>query len=427
MNDIIFLFTALLALASTAGCIFLAFRQRRTDNADDSRRFEEEQRLFRQQMDQMRAETERRIEEMNRRSTLEFENLSRRMLDFQQRAMGEANRTQISDVLSPLKQRLEEFSKTVADNHLQENAGRKSLEDQIERLMRLNITISDEAKALTRALKGDSKVQGDWGETILKELLEKAGLKDGINFTMQATRDAGGGALRDEEGNLRRPDFVVHLPGERNLVVDSKVSVTAFVDYCSAEDDDERLAAAKRLAESVRRHIDELAAKQYQKIVDGSAEQVVMFMPVEGAYFKAVDHDRNLIDYAFRKHVVIATPTHLLSLIHLIEQMWRVDRQNRNAAEIARLGGLIFDKLAQFTRDFESVEKGIRQTEEAYQKSLKDLTTGPTSVMARARRMQELGAKTTKHLSEKTIESMNLFNPEKGLTEDDSDGFAAIG
>lgn len=358
------------------------------------------------------------MEEMRRQTRLEFEALSAKVLANQKNQLQAENAERLGNILTPLKIQIEEFNKTVNDSYVKENASRQSLSDQIERLARLNQTISAEARNLADALRGNSKVQGDWGETILETLLEQAGLKRDINYTVQLTRDEGGASLRDEEGSLRRPDVVVLLPADRKIIIDSKVSLKSYLEYTEAQDEEQREAAALRVAYSMRRHVDELALKKYQKLVKNSAEHVLMFVPNEGAYFAAIGADPSLWNYAFERQVVIVSPTHLFSVMQLVEQIWRGEKQNRNAAEIARLGGLIYDKVATFTHDFESIQKGLQSTEAAWEKCLRHLTSGNTSIVARTRRMRELGAKATKHIAAGVEDSADLLSGEAGSLEE---------
>lgn len=358
------------------------------------------------------------MEEIRRQNRLEFEALSVKVLESQKSRLQADNAERIGQILTPLKIQIEEFSKAVNDAYVKENASRQSLTDRIERLANLNQAISQETKNLTEALRGNSKVQGDWGEAILETLLEQAGLKRDINYTLQVSKDENGSTLRDEDGNRRRPDVVVHLPADRKIIIDSKVSLKAYVEYTEAADEEARKEAALRVAYSMRRHVDELALKKYQKLVKNSAEHVLMFVPNEGAYFAAIGVDPSLWDYAFERQVVIVSPTHLFSVMQLVDQIWRGEKQNRNAAEIARLGGLIYDKVAAFTHDFESIQKGLQSTEAAWEKCLRHLTSGNTSIVSRTRRMRELGAKATKHLAAGVEDSANLLAGEPGSLEE---------
>ena len=343
-----------------------------------------------------------RDKEEREREQREQEERQRQMTEMEVRVKG---------IVGPMQRQMEEFRRAVNDSYVKDNATRQSLSDQIDRLLKMNQTLGEEARNLTEALRGDSKTQGDWGETILENLLEQAGLKKDVDFTVQLTRDTAGNVLRSEEGAMRRPDFVVHLPGGRHIVIDSKMTLTAYVDYVRAGSAEERAQAQKKVVLSVKKHIDELKEKQYQKVVKNSAEQVLMFIPNEGAYMLAHAAAPDLWDYAYRHKVVIVSSTHLFSVMQLVSQLWRVEKQNRNADEIARLGGLIYDKIAAFTKEFENVHRAIAQAEAAYAQSLRTLTSGPQSVISRSKRMKELGAKTSKEMSGSVAEAWSLEEP----------------
>lgn len=358
-----------------------------------------------------RAQAERFAEaqaEQKRTAQLEFEALSRETLRLQSEAMERYNSDQLKGLLDPMRERLEAFNKAVSEAYIKDNADRRSLQDQIERLMNFNNRIGEEANNLAKALKGDNKVQGEWGETVLETLLEQAGLQKGINFETQVTTDDTGRTLRDEDGKHIRPDVIVALPEGRRIIIDSKVSLTSYLDLVAADDKPAIDAAKARLVESVKGHIQELAGGKYQKEVKNSAEHILMFMPNEGAYIAAVQAEPKLWDYAFSRGVVIVAPTHLFSVMQLISQLWRQDGQNRNAAEIAKLGGLIYDKVATFLNDFEGIAKHLQAADNAYEKCRKHLTSGGTSIVARADRMRTLGAKASKAISQAMLDSADL-------------------
>ena len=276
---------------------------------------------------------------------------------------------------------------------------------QIERLVKLNETIGEEARNLTSALKGNSKVQGDWGEMILETLLENAGLERGINFETQLTRDSGGNVLKNDEGKLLRPDVLIKLPDNHSIIVDSKVSLTAFIDYCNAEDENVRIVAGKKHLQSVYAHIDELYAKMYQNNLKGAADYVMMFIPNESAYIAAVQLDINLWKYAYERGVIIVSPTHLFSVMSIVSQLWRQDKQNRNAMMIAERGGKLYDKLVLFMDSFEKVGKSIDDAMTSYNKSFNQLRTGKGNVLRQAEDMKALGAKASKSLPERLSDS----------------------
>lgn len=397
---------AILILAATT--VFLALR------GHSGRQSEREEELERQRAryETMLAEMQRRLdsqtEQLRRESALQFRNMAEETMRASMASMREENDRQLDALLTPLKERIETFSRTFADAHVRESASRRSLSDQIERLARLNASIGEEARNLATALRGDSKTQGDWGEMVLETLLENAGMKRDINFKVQATTQASGEALRDEEGRLQRPDVIVSLPGEHRLVIDSKVSLTDYTRMHEAADDQERALFARRHVASVKRHVDELYSKNYQKTVAGAAEHVLMFMPMEGAYLTAVQTDPDLWKYAYDRRVVIVSPTHIFSVMQIIAQMWRQEKQNRNAAEIARQAGALYDVFVRFTEEFGKVGRTITQAANAYDDCARRLSRSPQSLVAKAERLRDLGVKTSRSLSERLLSEADL-------------------
>lgn len=321
----------------------------------------------------------------------------------EQQAAGEIESRKVNQLLTPLKQQIEQFNNTFIDSRVKDASARQILLERIDRLTVLNTSIGNEARALTEALRGNSKIQGDWGEAVLKRLLESAGLREGVNFEVQLTRDSSGRTLRNEDGDLLRPDVVILLPEGRKLIIDSKVSLSDYVRLQDCEDSELKKSILKRHVASVRRHVDELATKSYHKTVKGAAEQVLMFMPIEGAFLQAFAADATLWDYAYRKKVVIVSPAHLGSILHLVEQLWRQDNQNANAEEIARQAGLMYDRFVAFTEDFLKVQSALISAQRAYDDCAKRLASGHLSLMSRAEKLRELGAKTTKSIPEELI------------------------
>lgn len=357
------------------------------------------------QMEMLTAKYEQQNEALRQEMMLQFNVLASDVLKRNSESLKEANSEQIDALLRPLKENIESFKKTISEGYVKESSSRKLLEVQIERLVKLNETIGEEARNLTSALKGNSKVQGDWGEMILETLLENAGLERGINFETQLTRDSGGNVLKNDEGKLLRPDVLIKLPDNHSIIVDSKVSLTAFVDYCNAEDENVRIVAGKKHLQSVYAHIDELHAKMYQNNLKGAADYVMMFIPNESAYIAAVQLDINLWKYAYERGVIIVSPTHLFSVMSIVSQLWRQDKQNRNAMLIAERGGKLYDKLVLFMDSFEKVGKSIDDAMTSYNKSFNQLRTGKGNVLRQAEDMKALGAKASKSLPERLSDS----------------------
>ena len=357
------------------------------------------------QMEMLTAKYEQQNEALRQEMMLQFNVLASDVLKRNSESLKEANSEQIDALLRPLKENIESFKKTISEGYVKESSSRKLLEVQIERLVKLNETIGEEARNLTSALKGNSKVQGDWGEMILETLLENAGLERGINFETQLTRDSGGNVLKNDEGKLLRPDVLIKLPDNHSIIVDSKVSLTAFVDYCNAEDENVRIVAGRKHLQSVYAHIDELYAKMYQNNLKGAADYVMMFIPNESAYIAAVQLDINLWKYAYERGVIIVSPTHLFSVMSIVSQLWRQDKQNRNAMLIAERGGKLYDKLVLFMDSFEKVGKSIDDAMTSYNKSFNQLRTGKGNVLRQAEDMKALGAKASKSLPERLSDS----------------------
>ena len=357
------------------------------------------------QIEMLTAKYEKQNEALRQEMMLQFNVLASDVLKRNSESLKEANSEQIDALLRPLKENIESFKKTISEGYVKETSSRKLLEVQIERLVKLNETIGEEARNLTSALKGNSKVQGDWGEMILETLLENAGLERGINFETQLTRDSGGNVLKNDEGKLLRPDVLIKLPDNHSIIVDSKVSLTAFVDYCNAEDENVRIVAGKKHLQSVYAHIDELYAKMYQNNLKGAADYVMMFIPNESAYIAAVQLDINLWKYAYERGVIIVSPTHLFSVMSIVSQLWRQDKQNRNAMLIAERGGKLYDKLVLFMESFEKVGKSIDDAMTSYNKSFNQLRTGKGNVLRQAEDMKNLGAKASKSLPERLSDS----------------------
>lgn len=349
------------------------------------------------QVEALSRQWEERITQLDSATRLAFKSLSQDSATY---LKGE-NANQMNAMLTPLRQRLVELTALIQRVQTDATSSRETLRERIDLLAEQNRTIGEEAKSLATALRGNSKVQGDWGETILQSILEKAGLQEGLNFRAQPGSDASGNAFRDSNGRLQRPDFIIDLPNGHRIIVDSKVSLTDYVEYCDAKDENGRNKYGKRHIDSVKKHIKELGDKQYQKTVPGAMEHVLMFIPNEGAYLCACSLDPELWKYAADQHVVIVSPAHLLSTVHIIGQLWREERQDRNAAEIARIAGLLHDSFADLLDRMDRIGKSIDTARAAYDETRTLLDErNSKSLVRRAQKLKELGAKTTKTLEE---------------------------
>lgn len=332
-------------------------------------------------------------------SELRFKNLANEILTANSRTFKEQNETRLAEILTPLRENIEQFRKAVTDTYSEEARQRFSLEERIKELITLNQSIGKEAKDLTSALKGNSKVQGDWGEMILEGILEKSGLQEGREYTVQQTKDETGRTLQDESGKKLRPDIVVNYPNGRHIVIDSKVSLSAYVNYINSEDPDEQNRFAQQHLASVKKHIAELKTKKYQDYVaNGKTDFVMMFIPNEAAYITAMQLDRNLWQAAYDQRVLIVSPTQLISALRLVAQLWSHDRQSQNALEIAKAGGRMYDKLVGFVDDMQKIKKSLDQSRDLYNSAMNKLSDGRGSLISQAEKMRDLGAKATKQL-----------------------------
>lgn len=337
-----------------------------------------------------------------------FKNLANEILKQNSMDFKAANEERLNQILNPLKLNLEEFKKTVTDTYNNEARERFSLQERIRELVELNQNISREARELSEALRGNSKVQGDWGEMVLESILEKSGLQKDEEYFIQATTDQSGNVIRNEEGKNLRPDVVVKYPDGRYVIIDSKVSLKAFVDYVNADDEETKKQCAMRHVRSVRNHIDELARKSYQDYIgESKLDFVMMFIPNEPAYIAAMRIEPTIWQEAYDNKVLIVSPTHLVSGLRLIAQLWSRDKYTKNAIKIAEEAGKMYDKFADFTSDMEKIEKAISSTQKAYNDAMNKLTVGKGNLVSRAQKMHALGVKSSKQLSASTLNSVD--------------------
>lgn len=337
----------------------------------------------------------------------QFKVLASEIMESNSKRFNEQSHDHLSQVLNPLKEDIQNFKKSVTEAYSNEARERFALTERIKELVKLNESIGREAKELTRALRGDSKVQGDWGEMILEGLLEKSGLQKGIHFDLQLTRDENGETFKGEDNTTLRPDAVIYYPGDRCAIVDSKVSLTAYIDMINAEPGTtDYQQAAERHLRSVRAHIKELATKRYQDFIGNrKADFVSMFIPNEGAYMAAMHLDHNLWEEAYKQRVLIVSPTHLISVLKLTEQMWKQENANRNTEAIAEQAGKMYDKLVGLTDDLLAIGKALDQTKASYDASINKLSEGRGNLLGQAEKMRKLGIKNKKFLNKRLLEN----------------------
>lgn len=322
----------------------------------------------------------------------QFKALANDILEEKSRRFAEQNQTSLGALLDPLRTRLSEFQAKVEHAYDVEGKERSALAEQLRQLASLNQSLSHDAQSLTRALKGQAKVQGDWGELILERVLEAAGLQKGVSYKAQDTQTRA-------DGSRARPDVVLQLPGERCLVIDAKVSLTAYERHASAESEAERSAALKAHLQSVRAHVDELAGKTYQTLygVQG-IDFVIAFIPIEGAFSLAVGADAELFMQAWQRNVLLTSPSTLLFVVRTVAHLWRQESQNRNALAIAERGRELYDKFAGFVADLETLGSRLHSTQQAFDAAHKKLIGGRGNLVRQAEMLRELGVKPNKTL-----------------------------
>ncbi len=338
------------------------------------------------------------LENLQNKFSAEFENLAGKILDDKSRKFTEQNQENLDKILSPLKEKISDFEKKVNDVYHSETRERAALAEQLRNLHELNKQMTEEANNLTRALKGDTKTQGSWGEFILESILEKSGLEKGREFQIQET-------IKSEDGSMLRPDVIINLPEDKSMIVDSKVSLTAYEAYCSSDDNETRKKALDEHISSIRRHIKELSPKDYQNLYGlHSLDFVLMFIPIEPAFALAVQNDQSLFYDAFGKNIVIVSPSTLLATLRTISSIWKQEKQTKNALEIAKKGGELYDKLSAFVDDLIEVGTRMRKANESYESAMKKLSEGRGNIISRAENLKEMGAKASKSIDQRIVD-----------------------
>ena len=322
----------------------------------------------------------------------QFENLAGKIFDERSRQFTEHNKTSLDHIVNPLREQLGEFKQRIETVYDNENKDRSSLRAEIVSLSRVTAQMNQEALNLTRALKGDKKTQGNWGEMILETVLEKSGLRKGIEYETQ-------GAFRDEANKLFKPDVIVRLPEDKDIIIDSKVSLVAYELHCSTDNEIERLTALKQHTEAVRSHIKDLSTKDYSSLKGlRSLDFVLLFMPIEAAFITAFQADERLFTDAFEHKIIVVTPTTLLATLRTIENIWRYERQNENAKAIADKAGIVYDKIRGFVEELDKLGKQLSTAHTTYDDVMNKLTHGQGNLIRQANSFVELGVKVKKSM-----------------------------
>ncbi|QPK62400.1 DNA recombination protein RmuC [Methylomonas sp. LL1] len=366
--------------------------QLKTENADLNARQQEQHKS--------NAEKIRLLQDAENQLKAQFESLAHKIFEERGKQFAEHNKVSIETLVEPLKQQLGEFKNRVESVYDNETKDRISLREEIVSLRRDTAKMNQEALNLTRALKGDHKAQGNWGEMILEKVLEQSGLRKGIEYQTQ-------GAFRDEDNRLFKPDVIVRLPENKDVIIDSKVSLLAYERYCSAEDDNQRIEALKQHTEAVRNHIKGLSNKDYSSLKGlRSLDFVLLFMPIEAAFMAAFQADEKLFNDAFEHKIVVVTPTTLLATLRTVQNIWRYEQQNENARLIADKAGSLYDKIRGFVEDIEKLGNQLNTVHKTYDGIVNKLSTGSGNLLRQASAFEELGVKVKKKLPKSLTEQM---------------------
>ncbi|MDX8128736.1 DNA recombination protein RmuC [Methylomonas sp. OY6] len=365
----------------------------KTENADLNARQQEQHKS--------NAEKIRLLQDAENQLKTQFENLAHKIFEERGKQFTEHNKVSIESLVAPLKQQLGEFKSRVESVYDNETKDRISLREEIVSLRRDTAKMNQDALNLTRALKGDHKTQGNWGEMILEKVLEQSGLRKGIEYETQ-------GAFRDEDNRLFKPDVIVRLPENKDVIIDSKVSLVAYERYCSAEDDNQRIEALKQHTEAVRNHIKGLSDKDYSSLKGlRSLDFVLLFMPIEAAFMAAFQADEKLFNDAFEHKIVVVTPTTLLATLRTVQNIWRYEQQNENARLIADKAGSLYDKIRGFVEDIEKLGNQLSTVQKTYDGIVNKLSSGSGNLLRQASALEELGVKVKKKLPKSLTEQLS--------------------
>ncbi|WP_404317540.1 DNA recombination protein RmuC [Malaciobacter canalis] len=318
----------------------------------------------------------------------EFENLANRLFEQNSKKSNE----NINQILTPFKEQINNFGKRVNDIYSEETKQRSYLLNEIKNLKELNTQISNDAINLTKALKGDNKTQGDWGELILEKVLEQSGLREGIEYTTQSSFS--------NEGKRLRPDVIVHLPLQKDIIIDSKVSLNSYINYTQAEDEENRQKAIKELISSLKAHIKGLSIKRYEDIKEvRTLDFVLMFIPIESAFLLAISNENNLFKLAFENNIMLVSPSTLYVSLRTIENIWKIEYQNQNAELISKKAASLYDKFALFVKDIEDIGVHINRTSKSYDSALNKLSKGKGNLLNKSQEFIQLGVKPNKQIN----------------------------
>lgn len=347
-------------------------------------------------------EESKRLIEQQKQLQTQFENMANEILEKKSEKFAEQNQKNIDQILKPLGEKIKSFEQSVEDKYVKDQRNRAGLSEQIKLLQEANQRISQDANNLAKALKGDSKIQGDWGELQLEILLEKSGLNKGVHFRTQ-------NSMKDEDGNDKRPDCIIDLPDDKNLIIDSKVSLTAYEQYVNAEDEAQRLMFLKQHLESVKKHIKDLSGKDYPNLYSiNTPDYVLMFIPIEPALTLALQEDSDIYNLALNKNIILVGASTLMATMRTVSFIWQQENQKKNVLEIARQSGALYEKFVGFTNDLEGMGKAIEGAQKKYEAAHNKLVSGRGSLVTSVQKIKKLGAKTNKSISQDLLDKSDL-------------------
>jgi DNA recombination protein RmuC len=348
-------------------------------------------------MEQKLSEQKEDLEKIQEKFTTEFENLANKILEKKSEKFTEQNKQNLDNLLNPLQKKIESFEKKVETSQKESFGMHSALKQQLEGLKDLNQKMSKETTNLTKALKGDSKMQGSWGELVLERVLQKSGLEKDREYFVQQS-------FTLEDGSRVLPDVVSHLPDNKKMIIDSKVSLTDYNRYINSENDNEKEAYLKAHINSINKHVDQLSEKNYQDLYEiESPDFVLLFIPIEPAFAVALNNDNSLYNKAFEKNIVIVTPSTLLATLRTIDSMWNNEKQQQNALEIAKLAGRLYDQFVNLTNDLIKVGNQLKTVQGSYDVTMKKLT-GKGNLITKVENIKKLGIKQKKHFNDKLLE-----------------------
>ena len=341
------------------------------------------------------------LETIQEKFRTEFKNLANEILEEKTKKFTDLNKTNLEEILSPLRLKIKEFETKVEETYVKESNQRFSLEKEIKNLAELNQQISLDAKNLTVALKSDTKKQGNWGELVLERVLESSGLVKGAEYIREVF-------AKTERGDVYRPDVIVNLPDNKHIIIDSKVSLIAYNDYVNAELLEDREKALRLHLTSIKNHVKLLSDKTYQNLeAFDTPDYVLLFLPIESSFSLAIQTDIEIFNYAWERNVIIVSPTTLLATLKTVASIWKHEKQTQNAIEIARQGGFLYDKFVSFLNDLEKIGSQLEMTKRTYDEAHKKLSSGGGNIIGKVEKLRELGAKTSKEIPKNLIDKMD--------------------